>query len=94
MRYANDPEVCDVYWASHGCSLPRGHEGDKLSHRCEPCPPDCPDAYTEESWVEGWMNDYQHCPVHCNSRPDREYVANQYGGDVDLYPEPALGVPS
>jgi hypothetical protein len=31
-------QSCRVYWGSHGCELPRGHEGDCVC--CdEPCPP-------------------------------------------------------
>lgn len=29
--------ACRVYWGSHGCNLPRGHEG---GHECACC--DCP----------------------------------------------------
>lgn len=24
------PEECPICWGSHGCSLPRGHEGDHV----------------------------------------------------------------
>lgn len=36
-------EVCRVYWGSHGCCLPRGHDGseDNKGHNCRCC--NCPD---------------------------------------------------
>ena len=28
-------EACRVYWGSHGCARPRGHEGDHWCYCCE-----------------------------------------------------------
>lgn len=33
---------CKVYWGSHGCDLPKGHEGH---HRCDCC--ECEDHATK-----------------------------------------------
>lgn len=40
-------QPCRVYWGSHGCSQPRGHEG---LHECDCCT--CPDhlAYSGVRW--------------------------------------------
>jgi len=35
-------ESCRVYWGSHGCNLPRGHEG---AHDCQCC--ECGDAHPD-----------------------------------------------
>lgn len=37
-RYAKsfaEHEPCRVYWGSHGCCLPRGHEAMGIDHFCE-----------------------------------------------------------
>lgn len=37
---------CDVYWGSHGCELPKGHEKIGLPHVCLSCfDPDDMDGY-------------------------------------------------
>lgn len=33
-RLSPNPDVCDVYWGSHGCDLPRGHDD---WHWCDCC---------------------------------------------------------
>lgn len=39
--------TCRVYWGSHGCGLPRGHDGDHL----------CPCALDENGILLPHMND-------------------------------------
>jgi hypothetical protein len=38
VQFFRHPEAnwppCEVYWGSHGCARPRGHEGD---HWCDCC---------------------------------------------------------
>ena len=70
-------DLCDVYWGSHGCDLPRFHDGGPLSHVCHPCPPDCEypkDEYDDE------------CTVHCGSKPIEGGV--QFGDDVEFFNKP------
>lgn len=43
----NDP-LCRVYWGSHGCERPKGHEGD---HWCDCC--DCEDHPDDSGCVAG-----------------------------------------
>lgn len=85
--------TCRVFWRSHGCDLPRFHDGDSYSHECEPCPPDC-DASVEVDMLGGeegvpWMAD--HCglfSVHCGSRPSKpgtEYPDQLSGDDVEFF---------
>lgn len=32
MEERGDHRWCRVYWGTHGCALPRGHDGE---HRCD-----------------------------------------------------------
>lgn len=32
-----DDNECRVYWGSHGCDLPRGHDPVKQPHACDCC---------------------------------------------------------
>lgn len=99
-------EQCRVFWRSHGCALPRFHEGDSLSHECDPCPPDCvapPDEDMLLGHEDGVFNGRSligepimadccgMCSVHCGDRPD--YEDDLRGDDVDFFPKRS-GVPA
>ena len=47
MERMDNRKICRVYWGSHGCCLPRGHEGD---HWCDCC--ECED-HPEPGCVAG-----------------------------------------
>lgn len=33
--------LCDVFWGSHGCDLPAGHEAAGVDHRCGEAGDEC-----------------------------------------------------
>ncbi len=45
---ASDPDPCEVFWGSHGCDLPRGHDGY--------CRCDCADDEDAVPLAEGGCN--------------------------------------
>ena len=44
---------CRVYWGSHGCQLPRGHDGPCECGCCE-CDPHDEDSHEREGCVAKW----------------------------------------
>jgi hypothetical protein len=70
---------CRVYWGSHGCMHPRGHDPDLLPHQCDCC--ECGEHHPYPEWPGTW--------VTCVARPP------YYGPETLFYGEEAeaLGLP-
>lgn len=75
--------ICRVYWGSHGCCHPKGHNGP---HECNCC--ECPD-HTVNHVIEGVEGDMENGWVECVAKPP------YYGPDTKFYGEDAtaLGLP-
>lgn len=67
--------ACRVYWGSHGCALPRGHEGP---HEC-----DCCTCHDHEADPLNGATDPEDEGVLCVAKPP------YYGADTSFYGEDA-----
>jgi hypothetical protein len=71
-------ESCDVYWGSHGCHQPRGHQGDCECDCCE-----CGEHHPHPHWPDTSLLCVARAPYY---GPDTRF----YGDDVKARGLPEL----